>query len=57
MLHKIDMWKISSKKSEYYCDMPGERQNSGARKNGSCWITADKYVSVATDTQATVEEL
>jgi hypothetical protein len=40
-----------------YCDMTPESRDSGARKDGCCYVVADTHVSLATDTHATTEEL
>jgi hypothetical protein len=40
-----------------YCDMTPEERNCGARRDGRCYVTADKHVSVTTDTHATIELL
>jgi hypothetical protein len=37
--------------------MAAENRNSEARRNGHCMVTADKCVSLATDTHAAIEEL
>jgi hypothetical protein len=34
-----------------------KNRNSGARKEGRCYVATDKHVSLAMDTQATIEEL
>lgn len=40
-----------------HCGMTSERQYSGARKDGRGYTAANKYVSLAKDTHATIQEL
>jgi hypothetical protein len=43
--------------STYTVTWQQKDRSSGARRDGRCLVAADKYVSLATDKHATIEEL